>query len=257
VGPAYIKLPEVTLVAVTSVALEATVRALTASLDQAEFGKALLLSDRLPRTALDPRIQWREIHPLKTRSDYSRFLLRELVDHITTSHALCVQWDGYVLDGKAWNRVFLDYDYIGAIWPHFRDGWNVGNGGFSLRSRRLLRATADLAYDTAQPEDVFICRTLRTALEQAGIRFAPEAVAKLFAYERTRPTGNEFGFHGSFNLIRFLDPKEATLLLQSLEPRVLTRSEHKELLLLAIKRGYVGTALVILLRLLEQKQLMR
>jgi len=247
----------VTLVAVTSVALEATVRALTASLGEAEFGTALLLSDRLPQAPLDPRIQWREIQPLKTRSDYSRFLLRQLGNHITTSHALCVQWDGYVLNGRSWNPSFLNYDYIGAIWPHFRDGWNVGNGGFSLRSRRLLKATADLAYDTEQPEDVFICRTLRTALEQAGIRFAPEAIAELFAYERTKPTGNEFGFHGSFNLIRFLNPKKATLLFQSLEPRVLTRSEHKELLLLAIKRGYLGTALVILLRLLEQKQLMR
>jgi len=247
----------VTLVSVTSVALEATVRALTASLGQAEFGKTLLLSDHPPRFALDPRIEWRKIQPLKTHSDYSRFVLRELADHVSTSHALCVQWDGYVLNGGAWDPAFLDYDYIGAIWPQFRDEWNVGNGGFSLRSRRLLRAAADLAYDVAEPEDVFICRTLRTALEQAGIRFAPEVVAKLFAFERTSPTGKEFGFHGSFNLIRLLSSREATQLFQSLEPRVLTRSEHKELLLLAIKRGYVATALVILLRLLEQKQLMR
>jgi hypothetical protein len=247
----------VTLVAVTSVALEATVRALTASLGEAEFGTALLLSDRLPQAPLDPRIQWREIQPLKTRSDYSRFLLRELGNHITTSHALCVQWDGYVLNGKSWDPAFLNYDYIGAIWPQFRDERNVGNGGFSLRSRRLLKATTDLPYDGAEPEDVFICRSFRAALEQIGILFAPEAVAKRFAYERTAPSGNEFGFHGFFNLMTFLDPREATQLFRSLEGRLLSHSEHKELLLLALKRGYVGLALVILLRLLGQKQLMR
>ena len=252
-----VKLPLVTLIAVTSVALDATVRALTASLDQAEFHKALLLSDRLPKEPLDTRIEWHQIRPLKTRSDYSRFLLHELVDYIHTSHVLCVQWDGYVLDGAAWEPSFLEYDYIGAIWPHFRDAWNVGNGGFSLRSRRLLRVTADLPYGGAEPEDVFICRSFRTALEQIGIHFAPEAVAKLFAYERTAPTGNEFGFHGSFNLIRFLEPKEATQLFQSLEARVLTHSEHKELLRLAAHRGYGGLALVILFRLLRQRLLIR
>jgi hypothetical protein len=250
-----VKLPDVTLVAVTSVALEATARALAISLDKLEFAEALLLSDRLPKTPLDARIQWRQIQPLKTRADYSRFVLRQLAEHIATSHVLCVQWDGYVLDGSAWNPGFLDYDYIGAVWPHFSDGRNVGNGGFSLRSMRLLKAAADLQYDGAEPEDVFICRTSRTALEERGIRFAPATVAQLFSYERAAPTGGEFGFHGSFNLLHFLSRREATQLFHSLESKLLNRSEHMELLRSAVKRGYVGLTLVILLRLLRQRQL--
>jgi len=250
-----VKLPQVTLIAVTSVALDATVRALTASLDQAEFHKALLLSDRLPKKPLDTRIEWHQIRPLKTRSDYSRFLLHELVDYIHTSHVLCVQWDGYVLDGAAWDPAFLDYDYIGAPWPHFERGRNVGNGGFSLRSRRLLNAVSEVAYASSEPEDVFICRSSRPTLEAIGMRFASPALAQMFSYERTPSNGREFGFHGSFNLIRYLSGNEATRLFRSLEARVLTHSEHKELLRLAAHRGYGGLALVILFRLLRQRLL--
>ena len=67
-------------------------------------------------------------------------MLQELHDHISTAHALCIQWDGYVLNAQAWDASFLDYDYIGSVWPQFGDGHRVGNGGFSLRSKRLLEA---------------------------------------------------------------------------------------------------------------------
>lgn len=252
-----VKLPQVTLVAVTSVALEATVRALTVSLEQADFHRALLLSDRLPKQPLNPRIEWHQIAPLETRNDYSRFLLRDLVRYIDTSHALCVQWDGHVLNGEAWDPEFLHYDYIGAVWPQFRDNLNVGNGGFSLRSRRLLEALSEANYATSEPEDVFICRSLRPSLESVGVRFAEPAVAQRFAFERNSPHGGEFGFHGSFNLLRYLGGDEATRLFSSLESRVLARNEHKEILRLAVNRGYVGLAFVMALRLLRQRRLTR
>ncbi len=83
-------------------------------------------------------------------------MLRDLASHVETSHALCIQWDGYVLRGQAWDPAFLTYDYIGAPWPHFSDGHNVGNGGFSLRSRRLLEACRQLPFDGQTAEDVVI-----------------------------------------------------------------------------------------------------
>jgi hypothetical protein len=248
-------LPEVTLLAVTSVALEATVRALTASLRQANFGKTVLLSHCPPATPLDSRIEWREIPPIHSRSDYSLFLMHNLADHVSTSHALCVQWDGYVLNGGAWSRDFLDYDYIGAVWPQFEDERNVGNGGFSLRSHRLLKALADLPYTTGVPEDVLICRTFRETLEEKGLRFATEEVARKFSYERSAPSGREFGFHGAFNLVQKLSPREALGLFWSLESRVLTSSEHKELLRWAISRRNWKFAALIFLRLFRQAML--
>jgi hypothetical protein len=243
-------LPNVTLVAVTSVALQATIDAIHASMAEVDFGQVLLLSDRALPPGTDRRISWHQIDRLRSSADYSRFMLRRLADHISTDHALCVQWDGFVLDGQAWDPSFLDYDYIGAVWPHFADGHNVGNGGFSLRSRRLLKATRELPFDGSQAEDVVISRLARPQLEAEGIRFAPAAVARRFAYERTQPNGHEFGFHGAFNLVRGLPPTNALNLFSGLEPQLLARSERFELLLWAVAHGRVKLAMNMLARLI-------
>jgi len=129
------------------------------------------------------------IHSLE---DYSRFMVKELGRHITTSHVLTAQWDGYILNESAWKDEWLDYDYIGAVW---HDGV-VGNGGFSLRSKRLLDALGDPAFAAPfYPEDERICRDWREQLEHDyKIRFAPPEVASEFSIEGGRYTG-QFGFH--------------------------------------------------------------
>lgn len=245
-------LPEVTLVAVSSIALDATAEALSRSLDRANFGCALLLSDRLPSRPLDERIEWRKIPPLRSRSDYSAFMLHDLHKQIGTGHALCIQWDGYVLNGAAWEPEYLEFDYIGAVWPHFDDGHRVGNGGFSLRSRRLLEEVSQLHYDRTAAEDIVIARHWRTQLEAKGLRFAPEEVARRFAYERGTPSGREFGFHGAFNLVKLRSPKEVFTLVKSLEPQVLNRNEHFELLRWALRRGYPKIASLLVRRIMRQ-----
>jgi hypothetical protein len=246
-------LQQVTLVAVSGVAIEPTLAALEKSMNEARFAKVLFLSDREPEAVTGTGIEWRRIDPIRNRSDYSRFMLRGIADHVETTHALCVQWDGFVLDGKAWEPRFVDYDYIGAVWPQFHDGHNVGNGGFSLRSKRLLEACRELPFDGSQPEDVFISRECRHALEEQGIRFAPEEIARQFSYERTECTGEEFGFHGAFNLVRYLSPSKAADLFRSLEPSLLTPSEHWELLRWALLRGRGMLALAIASRLLRRQ----
>ena len=241
-------LPDVTLVSVTSVAIGPTVAALHASLQQAQFGEVLLLSDKPPPPGTDPSITWRQIAPLSSRSDYSRFMLRGLAQHIRTNHALCVQWDGFVLDARAWEPQFLDYDYVGAVWPHFADGHNVGNGGFSLRSRRLLEACTKLPFDEIQPEDVIIARLYRRRLEEQGLHFAPDSVARRFSYERTPSTGREFGFHGAFNLVRYLRAKDAFRLFGTLEHGMLAPNERWEIFRWALLRGRLRLALQMLAR---------
>jgi hypothetical protein len=242
-------LSHVTLVAASSVALPATVAALERSIQQCTFGAVLLLSDREP--VLPSTIEWHQIGRLGSRADYSRFMLRDLADHISTSHALCIQWDGFVLSGAAWEPGFLDYDYIGAPWPQFADGYNVGNGGFSLRSRRLMEACGDLPFDGQEAEDIVIARRFRKQLEQDGFRFAPEAVARAFAYERTKSTGSEFGFHGAFNLVRYLTAADARGIFRSLEPGVLAKSETMEILRWALAKGQGRLAWTMLKRWLR------
>lgn len=224
-------LPEVTLVAATSVALDATQAALRACAKQIRFSSVRLLSDKPPRGPDAAAIEWRQIAPLRSRAAYSRFMLHDLCDHIETPFALIVQWDGFVIDATKWRDAFLDFDYIGAPWPQFTDGGGVGNGGFSLRSRRLAAACRMIAPSLDEAEDVAICRTWRARLEaESGIRIAPAALAAKFAYERTQSHNQEFGFHGVFNLMHRMRADEFGDLLAGLESGVLGRREAKEIM---------------------------
>jgi hypothetical protein len=93
---------------------------------------------------------------------------------------------------------------VGASWPQFDDGHDVGNGGFSLRSRRLMEACRQQGFRAGHPEDVAVGRTNRVWLERKGMRFASRAQADLFAAERASDTSSSFGYHGAFNMIGVL-----------------------------------------------------
>ena len=198
----------VTLCAADSYAVPLTARAMRASAERCRFGDAVLFTDAPTDASRQSPFRTQAIAPLRSRAAYSAFVLRGLAPHVTTSHVLIVQWDGWVADAAAWDPELLSYDYAGAPWGRYSDGMDVGNGGFSLRSRRLLDALQDerFAPVPAVPEDELIGRVWRPALERDyGIRFAPPDVAARFAYERVLPQGATFGFHGLFNFWRHVD----------------------------------------------------
>lgn len=142
-----------------------------------------------------------EISPIRSHNEYSQFLVKRLADYISTSHVLIVQWDGYIIKPSAWTDEFLEYDYIGATWEFHNDDFRVGNGGFSLRSKRLLEALQDPEISEYHPEDEIICRRYRPFLEQRyGIRFAPESLARRFSFETSIPKELPFGFHALHNM---------------------------------------------------------
>lgn len=138
---------------------------------------------------------------LHSKEAYSQFIIKECYKHISTTHVLVFQHDGFVNNFKAWNNDWLQYDYIGAPW-WYNDGMDVGNGGFSLRSKRLMEIVAtDLNITDLHPEDDKICRKYRAYLEQQyGIKFAPVEVAEKFAFEGYRQPSkflsDQFGVHG-------------------------------------------------------------
>lgn len=196
-----LKLPELTLCAAASVNVEATLRALEHCLRVCDFGDAIFFTHQKPEK-LPVNLKWIEIPQLRSSQDYSRFVLHGLGQSITTSHCLIVQWDGFIVDPDAWEDAFLEHDYIGASWPQFSDGHDVGNGGFSLRSKRLLDAcqTSGFVY-AEEAEDLLIARRNRVWLEsEHGMRFADQALANNFSFERSRTADRSFGFHGVFNL---------------------------------------------------------
>jgi hypothetical protein len=220
-------LKDITLCAADSANVALSARALALSMQQCDFADAMLFSHQ----HADGSFRSVQIAPLNSRDDYSGFMLRDLADHVDTPYALVVQWDGYVVDTGAWKPEFREYDYIGARWTWFDDGLTVGNGGFSLRSRKLLRALRDprFAITPNVNEDELICRDYRAALERDyGIVFAPESIADLFSYERTVPSGPTFGFHGLFNMWRHNKDREMTALVDRLHPYLVESMDYAQ-----------------------------
>ena len=219
-------LPAVTLCAATSVNVDATVEALMACLRKVEFAECLLFTDADVGN-VDPLIRVVRIDHLRSAREYSFFVLKRLHEYIDTQHCLLVQWDGFVTNANAWSPDFLAFDYIGASWPQFPDGLNVGNGGFSLRSRKLLKACANGGFRTSHPEDLAICHSNRSFLEsEFNIRFADVTVAERFAFERTVPSAPTFGFHGIFNLILVLGRDQFWALYRLLDDRGTMRADY-------------------------------
>lgn len=222
-------LSQVTLCAVTSVNVEATLLALKASLEQVDFGACKLLTDAAVVPSR-PDIEVVPIGRLSSAAAYSDFMLTGLVDYVDTSHCLVAQWDGHVLDAGRWRPEFLEYDYIGASWPQFSDGHDVGNGGFSLRSRRLMELCRSPAFTPIHPEDVAIGRTNRVWLENHGMRFAPRDLADLFAAERVGDPKSTFGYHGVWNMPRAIGLDDYWKVYLSLDERGSIRHDFGMLL---------------------------
>lgn len=164
------------------------------------------------------KISIRESEYHKFYGDYigaMRCLWYEASHQVRARHLLWIQPDSWVLDAARWTDEFLKYDYIGAPWPvepgntwdrlGYTRGRNVGNGGFSLRSRDLMLHLADrpTEYLMWLPEDDAICRIHRPKLEVAGFRWAQPELAAQFSFECTAPPAEgTFGFHGGMHAQR-------------------------------------------------------
>lgn len=238
-------LPELTLCCVDTREPRLALEALQRCMAQIRFVRVLLFTDRSLLPEAPPGIELVDAR-IESVAAYSEFMLHGLLPYVHSTHMLVVQWDGYVVDAEAWNPLFLQYDYIGAPWHDMPGDRGVGNGGFSLRSRRLLEALRDPALPPSHPEDLCICRQHRDVLEQQhGIRFAPRAMAAHFAYERVEPTGPSFGFHGLFNFDRVMLPAELQQLLASLPDTMLCGLDAHDLCRQLIRRGQLDSAGII------------
>src|SRR4030095_8102212 len=75
-------------------------RAIEKSLEQCTFDVVKLLThDATRKHAI-------KIEPLTSLQAYSNFMVRELHKYIQTPHALVIQADGYVVNGKMWSPDF-------------------------------------------------------------------------------------------------------------------------------------------------------
>jgi hypothetical protein len=169
-----------------------------------------------------------KINKLKSLSSYSDFVINTLPYFVEEDYCLIIQWDGFVVGPSAWTDEFLEVDYVGAPWPASMGGNLVGNGGFSLRSKKFMSASKGLGAipdpNTYQgsAEDVILCRTHYDKMIQAGLVYATPSQAAQFSFEDT-PLPKTLGFHGPFNLPRFVDEH---LLCENLEEIIVRVSNN-------------------------------
>lgn len=278
---------QITLVSVTGLPdARGAAMALQWSQQQMPGARALLCCPQAPAD-LAPGIVHLAIAPLNYH-EYSWFMMFALWRLVQTEFALVVQDDGWVVDAGHWRDDFLDCDYIGAPIHLARiDGpagttWRtrfdwvqelqqpelvvtpVQNGGFSLRSRRFMRALVDHPqirveipppdgvggdplrmhwHHNALLEDVQLSGVLRPALEAVGLRFAPLALARDFAIEHAGPQLHHgydpmqlFGHHARVRQLVSLAP----LTLRSLVPLSQLDSWYgeREILQMFERKGY-------------------
>ncbi|MDQ2961919.1 MAG: tetratricopeptide repeat protein [Pseudomonadota bacterium] len=251
-----LELSGVTLCCVDTANPELALRALRCSVSGIHFARTLFLTDRVYDV---PGIDIRVVEALKSREAYSAFVLKTLVEHIDTAHVLLIQWDGYVVNPAAWRDEFLACDYLGAKWfwhkkprQPLHDPMRVGNGGFSLRSRKLLVALQDSRVELAGPEDETICRVFRPLLEREhGIVFGSEGLADAFAFEAAYPIGLPFGFHGLFNFCRVVPPGEIAELTRLFTPAIARSPQLLQLARNCMALAQWGAAAAIFRRILD------
>ena len=222
-----IKLPNVTLISIdTTDNLSGTLKGVYTSMSGINFGAVKIITTKnqieTNYSLVDDGIVLEEpVVDIKNYNDYNHYVIHDLHNHVNTSHCLLVQPDGFVLFPEKWNNEWLKYDYIGAPWAYAEDAYidpfgnhhRVGNGGFSLRSKKFLEVPTkvEVPWETNNSdfywmpegvvnyhEDGNVCVHNRHIFIEQGCKYAPVEVAVRFSQE-TRVSECDgitpFGFH--------------------------------------------------------------
>ena len=214
-----INLPDVTLIVMTSVDYEGHIESLKKSMNGIRYGEIVFASPEKPLN-LPETIKWKKCKKYLNIDEYSYGCIYDLHKFVDTEHCLLIQSDSWVLNPEKWNDDWLRYDYIGAPWAYsdfsyvdpFGNHQRVGNGGFSLRSKKLLEVPmkTNVPFEVnlgtfykhmnanCYNEDGNICVHNRHIFENEGCVFAPIEVAADFSHETDIPEIQgiiPFGFH--------------------------------------------------------------
>lgn len=209
--------------------IDETISALHTCMNFANFGEVKLVTTPeyvnkyKDECATDGILVEEQVAPLTNIDEYSYYILYHLHQHIQTDYVLLVQDHAFIIAPKSWREDFFDYDYIGAPWPYrdrayitpFGEHQRVGNGGFSLRSKKLLEVPLhkNIPFRVAEQPDFYkmfgskntnedgnITVHNKHLFEEAGCKIAPIEVARFFSYETPVPENQgiiPFGFHNN------------------------------------------------------------
>jgi len=216
-----LKLPQITLLALGSTKIHENLNALEYSMRGVEFGSVKFISHEKP-VVMPSDITFEKYVGYESISykEFSFYCIHKLIEHVDTEYMLMIHPDGFVINPDKWDNEFLDWDYLGAPWPltpnayidPFGKQQRVGNGGFTLRHRKILEIPQieEIPFEVnigtfykhmnagAYNEDGNICVHNRHLFEKHGVKFAPPDVAARFSQEIpvSETEGiTPFGFH--------------------------------------------------------------
>tara|TARA_R110000824_G_scaffold28264_11_gene95232 strand:- start:11561 stop:12283 length:723 start_codon:yes stop_codon:yes gene_type:complete len=217
-----LKLDNVTVLALGSTQIQENLMALAFSMKSIDFGAAKFISHEEP-VNIPPGVEFEKFNDFENISykEFSYYCIYKLVEHIKTDFMLMIHPDGFVINPSSWTDEFFEWDYIGAPWPimdtafidPFGNHQRVGNGGFTLRSRKLLEVPLkeDIPFEVnvgsfykhmnagCYNEDGNICVHNKHLFEKHGVKFAPVELAARFSHEEptleTEKIEKPFGFH--------------------------------------------------------------
>lgn len=183
-----LNLDQTTLIAVDTLDVERALFGIEQCRRFAEFADVKLLTPLETDSPYAIRIGEREI--IDAGRSYSEFVYYRLADFVDTDFVLLCQWDGWIVDPTYFHPHFFNFDFVGNLYPwviqdnplRLRTG---GNGGFSLRSRRLLKWSREnekllrLFHATHHYscEDLMFSIVLYHRLRRDGLSVAPAVVA--------------------------------------------------------------------------------
>jgi len=162
-----LNLENVTILSVDCVNPNGALRSIEYSCNNINFKERILLTDS---DIKHDNINVIKIDKLNTVDEYSDFMLT-INKYVDSDYVLIVQNDGFVVNHNCWSDIFFKYDYIGAAWSnevswiekqtakkYMTENFNrVGNGGFSLRSKRFLKYSSKFKSCFGFNEDNFLC----------------------------------------------------------------------------------------------------
>lgn len=195
-----VNLENVTLIAMTSVRIPQTIKALMYSCRGIKFGSVKLVTD-IEINGMPDFIKTEYIDKISNIDEWNYASIYKLGNYIDTDFAILIHDDGFIVNPESWRDEFLNYDYIGAPWglPNddysFRDINNnlirVGNS-VSLRSKRLIDLPVKLnlewkPFHGYYNEDGYICVNYRHVYLENGMKYADIDVAKYFSHETMIP----------------------------------------------------------------------
>lgn len=206
------KINDVTLITFSSVKINEHIEAMNKCVENIEFDSVKFLSHEKPLN-LPSYAEFVKINQIKDIMDFNEFCFKELYKYINTNHALLFQDHAYIIHPEMWDNSWLLWDWIGSPWNIVENAYmgnngervRVGNGGFSLRSKKILELPTKMNWDLREEqgfynEDGNFCCYYRKEMLENDIKYAPLEVALKFSYENPVPEHGStypmtFGFH--------------------------------------------------------------